>query len=419
MPPRHGKTELIGKHFPLWCFDRFQDDPTWRFTLTSYSSSFAAGWGGQARDLCSEHSASLGFGISPSVRAGSEWRTTTGQTMYSTGVDGALTGLGANVLVVDDPIPNWEKAYSRAYRDKVWAWYLSTAYTRLEPGGSIIVVQTRWHDDDLVGRLLREMAKGGDQWEVITFPAIAEAGDPLGRAPGEPLWAERYSLEDLRAIELAVGPFVWAGLFQQRPRPAGGLMFAADRWRYYLFPPPLHTFDRIIQSWDMSFEDARTSDYVCGGVWGIRQAEAYLLDLVRDRMSFDRAVRAVRDMCALYPTSSGVFVEKAANGAAIVSHLEREIPGLIAVPPVGSKEARAAAVQPFQVAGNIYIPHPDRVRWAAGFVAELEAFPNGENDDQVDMFSLALAQAWLTGGLPPSNVQIVLETLRTQSRFRR
>src|SRR3569832_1537772 len=198
MPPRHGKSEEVSKWFPTWVLETFHD---WRVMLSSYEAMYAASWGRKVRDLLEGHADELTVRVKSNSKAADYWETTEGGGMMTAGAGGALTGKGANVLIVDDPIKNWAEANSPVVRERIWDWWQSTAYTRLEPDGIAIVVQTRWHEDDLAGRLLRGEAEGREKWDLLNLPAIAEAGDMMGREIGEPLWPERFGLQDLERIQ--------------------------------------------------------------------------------------------------------------------------------------------------------------------------------------------------------------------------
>jgi predicted phage terminase large subunit-like protein len=309
--------------------------------------------------------------------------------MISVGIGGGITGQGADLLLIDDPIKNREEADSEVYREKIWQEWQSTLYTRLHPGGAVIIILTRWHEDDLAGRLLNPEYGEVEDWTIISLPAKAEEGDLLGRAPGEPLWPEHgYDQAWMDTTKKAVGSYAWAALYQQRPSPAKGTMFKREWWKYYKEPP--NDFRVIIQSWDMTFKDTQGTDYVVGQVWGLHKADKYLLDQVRDRMDFVTTCEAVRNLSAKWPQTNYKLVEDKANGPAVISTLQRELGGFIAVKPDGSKEARASAVAPSIEAGNVYIPDPSIAPWVNDYVEECSAFPKGANDDQVDAMSQAL-----------------------------
>lgn len=387
MPPRHVKSTMCSRNFPAWYTARF---PGKRVLLTSYEAEFAATWGGKARAIIAAHGEEVfGVGVAGRQQARNSWRLTNGSEMVTAGVGGSLTGRGADVLIIDDPVKNAQEALSATYRDRTWEWYQSTAYTRLEPGGSIILILTRWHEDDLAGRILNNPVEG-EEWRVVSFPAIAEDHDILGRAPGEALWPERYSVADLLRIKEAVGSHWWEALYQQHPSSMEGNMFRREWWRYWEHRP---VCEEVIQSWDMRFGDSRDSgSFVVGQVWGKAGAQRFLLDQVRGRWSFTQSLDAVRMLTARWPDARIRLVENKANGPAIMSALQREIGGFVPVEPSGSKEARAAAVTPDVEGGNVFLPDPSMpgYEWVTGFVEEWAAFPRGGNDDQVDAGTQAL-----------------------------
>jgi predicted phage terminase large subunit-like protein len=385
MPPRHGKSECASHWFPTWLLSLW---PERRVILTSYEADFAASWGRKVRNTLGAHRDALGVRIADDSAAANRWETVDGGGMLTAGVGGPITGRGAHVLIVDDPVKNADEAASPTYRQRTWEWWQSTAYTRLEPDGAAVVVMTRWHEDDLAGRLLAEMQAGGERWDVLNLPAIAEAEDLLGRPEGAALWPSRYDGVAFERIKRAVGSRVWTALYQQRPAPDEGDIFKRDWWRFYQLPPA--TFDAVIQSWDMAFKDKATSDFVVGQVWGARGADRFLLDQVRGRMNFPATLVAVRALSAKWPQATLKLVEDKANGTAVIDTLRSEIGGLVAVEPEGGKMARAQAVSPQVEARNVHLPDPLIAPWVGDFVEETAAFPNAPHDDQVDTMTQAL-----------------------------
>lgn len=387
MPPRHGKSELTSRYFPAWYLGIFPDR---RIILASYEADFAASWGRKARDLLEEHGRSLfGVTVSSASSAASRWDIQGYEGgMVTAGVRGPITGKGANVAIIDDPVKNDQEAMSKTYREAAWDWYRATFSTRIQEDGAIILIMTRWHEDDLAGRLIKAQEEGGEKWEVVNLPALAEKNDMLGRQPGEPLCPELFSKETLKETETRLGSYWWNALYQQRPSPQEGGILKRNWWKFYRQAP--QQFDEVIQSWDMSFKETDDGSYVVGQVWGRKGADKYLLDQVRDRMDFPSTVVAVRTLSAKWPMARAKLVEDKANGPAVISTLKKEIPGLIAVQPQGSKEARASAVSPDIEAGNVYLPDPSTAPWVHGFIEECAAFPNGANDDQVDAMTQAL-----------------------------
>ena len=387
MPPRHGKSEFISRYSTAWILGKFPDT---RIILASYEADFAATWGRKARDLLEEHGPSLfGIRVSGKSSAANRWDIEGHEGgMVTAGVNGPITGKGADIGIIDDPVKNDQEAMSVTYQERTYEWYKSTFRTRLQRDGAIILIMTRWHENDLAGKLLAAQEEEGEKWEVVSLPAIAEDDDPLGREIGQPLCPGLFTKDALESIKKAVGSYWWASLYQQRPSPAEGGIFKRNWWQYYRRVPD--RFDEIIQSWDMTFKDTKTADYVVGQVWGRKGADKYLLDQVRDRMDFPATIQAVRTLSAKWPQARAKLVEDKANGPAVIATLKKEISGLIPVEPQGSKESRAWAVSPEVEAGNVYLPDPSIAPWVHDFIEECAAFPNGANDDQVDAMSQAL-----------------------------
>ncbi len=233
LPPRSSKSENSTIHFPAWYLMRHPDK---RVIVASYSADLAKTFSRRARDMVREHGKTL-FDVELSEESASvdQWALKDHHGLYlAVGVGGAATGHGASLLVLDDVVKNAEEANSATYRQKVWDWWTSTAYTRLDPDGAVVLTMTRWHTDDLAGRLLAEMEAGGEQWDVVRLPALAEdTGDALGRNPGDPLWPNRYGLEEYARIRTAVGSYVWNALYQQRPMDIEGGVFKALWLRWY------------------------------------------------------------------------------------------------------------------------------------------------------------------------------------------
>ena len=387
MPPRHGKSELVSRYFPAWFLGTFPDK---RIILVSYEADFAASWGRKARDLLEEHGPSLfGVRVSGKSSAANRWDIEGHEGgMITAGVNGPITGKGADIGIIDDPVKNDQEAMSVTYQERAYEWYKSTFRTRIQRDGAIILIMTRWHENDLAGKLLAAQEEDGEKWEVVSLPAMAEDDDPLGRELGQPLCPGLFTKDALESIKKSVGSYWWASLYQQRPSPAEGGIFKRNWWQYYRRAPD--RLDEIIQSWDMTFKDTKTADFVVGQVWGRKGADKYLLDQVRDRMDFPATIQAVRTLSAKWPQAKVKLVEDKANGPAVIATLKKEISGLIPVEPQGSKESRAWAVSAEVEAGNVYLPDPSIAPWVHDFVEECAAFPNGANDDQVDAMSQAL-----------------------------
>lgn len=403
MPPQEGKSQRTSRRFPTWLLTR---DPELRIAVASYEHGVARRWGRAIRDDINAHSTELGLAVSPLSSAAHEWQLAGHRGgVYCVGIGGALTGRPVDVLIVDDPIKDREQADSLTYRDRAWDWWTDVALTRLAPGAPVVVILTRWHEDDLAGRLLA--AEDGHLWRVINIPAEADHDpntgqvDPLGREPGEFMESARgRTREDWQAKKVAVGSRTWASLYQGRPSPEAGDIFERTWWRYYDRPQWIVRPDgshwvpdgepELIQSWDMAFKDTASSDYVVGVVLLRRGNQAFVLDRVRARLSFTETCRAFRELSAKWPQAVLKLVEDKANGTAVINALSRTVPGIVPEEPHGSKIARAAAVSPFVEAGNVFLPAPEIAPWVAELVEEAAAFPNGAHDDQVDAMSQGL-----------------------------
>ena len=431
MPPRHGKTELSSVYFPVWVLRR---NPKAKIGIISHSPNLAASWGRRVRREVERHGARLGIAIAPDAGAVSEWETTEGGGVMSRSIGQALAGVGFNVLIVDDPVRDFAAAHSEATRKAVWEWWTANVVTRLEPPYLVVVVATRWHEDDLIGRLLSRDHDGDpDEWDEVTIPAIADhdpakgESDALGREPGEPLLSplipnedREGALERLGKLARSVGSYAWSALFQQKPAPAKGAIFDISWWRYWTTDPARATADgkvryidpaelrtgRVIDSWDATFKGTDGSDYVVGQRWAAVGANRFLLWQSRARRSF---TQTVAEMEAALPGGSGAtpyadlvrerLVEDKANGPAIIDLLRDKISGLLPVNPRGSKEARARAVTPAIESGNVYLPDPGMpgYEWVSGLITEARSFPSGSNDDQVDSMTQALDHLYAGG----------------------
>lgn len=395
MPPRHGKSELVSRKFPAYLLGR---NPDTSIISCSYSADLASRMNRDVQRLIDSEKYSVLFPESHlfgknirSTAKGSFLRNSDifeivnhRGTYRSSGVGGGITGMGGEYIIIDDPVKNREDADSATMREKVYDWYTSTLYTRLEKDGCILLTLTRWHEDDLAGKLLKAAQEGADQWTILELPAVCEyPPKPYDvRQEGEALWKWKYDEEALEKMKVTVGSRDWAALYQQHPTPGEGGTFKREWWNYYkVLPDGLYDF---VQSWDCTFKDAQSSDYVVGQVWARKGSSRYLLDQVRGRMSFTETLCAIRSLSAKWPQAIRKLVEDKANGTAVIDVLRKEIPGLIPVEPEGGKIVRANAVTAVAEAGNIYLPDPSIAPWVHDFVEEHAVFPNGANDDQVD-----------------------------------
>ena len=408
MPPRSGKSQLASRHFPAYALGRY---PDLSIIATSYSADLASRMNRDVQRIMAEDS----YGrIFPESSLSEKNVRSTAQGSYlrnsdifeivghrgvyrSAGVGGGVTGMGADICILDDVLKDRASADSPTIRQNIWDWYTSTLYTRLAPGGGVIVMNTRWHEDDLSGRLLDAQARGeGDEWRVVNFPAIAEVDEPPYRKKGEALHPARYPLEQLLKIKATIGTRDWEALYQQHPVPDGGAIFKDEWLQRTWFPKDLPArFDAVIMSWDLAFKSTDASDFVVGQLVGRYGADYYLLDQLRGRWSFTETVAQVKELAerarARFPrTAPRILIEDKANGPAVIDALKHEVSGIVPVEPDGSKEARAHAVTALFEAGNVLLPDRSLAPWVDEYKLELTRFPSGAHDDQVDATTQAL-----------------------------
>lgn len=404
MPPRHGKSQVLSRHFPAYILGR---NPDARIIATSHTADLASAFNRDVQRIIDRPEYAQVF---PHTRlksamvtqeaAGHYLRTSdmfevVGYRGYykSAGIGGAITGMGGDWLVCDDLLKDWQQAKSPTVRLAQQEWYRSTLRTRAAKDARILGCMTRWHEDDVFGWLI-EMARSdplADQWTVINLPAINEdgPGDYDPRGVGEALWPEFFPLEEL-AKHRAGGLQTFVSLYQGRPAPAEGNIVKNEWWRYYAVAP--ERFDRVIISADLTFKDTAKGDYCAWQVWGKKGAAAYLLAEVHARQDFVAQCACLARLVDAWPHYSECVIEDAANGAAMVATMRSRIPKVIAVPPVGSKIGRAEAVSPLIEAGNVYLPERAMAPWVEAFVLEWGVFPKGRFDDRVDAASQALAR---------------------------
>jgi predicted phage terminase large subunit-like protein len=381
LPFRHGKSLLTSLWLPTWFLENFPDASV---ILTSYEASIARRWGRKVRDVFLLEE--LWTKIGQRTSAANDWETTEGGSMRTAGAGGAITGSGGHLIVIDDPIKNWEEACSHTRRQNLRDWFESTLYTRREPGATIIVNMNRWHEDDLSGWLLREHT---DDWTHVCLPGLAEENDPLGRLPGEALCPDRFPADDLRKTMAGMGQTKGLGMIQQRPIPGGGRIIRTDWCEKRFTVLPSNASHNCI-SVDASFKDGEKNSRVCIQAWARTRAEFFLLDQICRPMEFAETLDEVELMIRKWPWCRARYIEDKANGPAIISMLRKKVPGLIPVEPLGSKEARLQAVSPLFQSGSVILPDEVRAPWVADYVSELTSFPSAPFDDQVDATSQAL-----------------------------
>jgi predicted phage terminase large subunit-like protein len=389
MPPQNGKSKLASHWFPTWFLDLFPDR---KVVLISYGAEYAESWGRQVRDTIIEFKPFLNVQIAEAHGAAGEWGTTKDGGMVSTGIGGIVTGRRADLLIFDDPFKNHEEANSETQRQKVWDFFLSAAYTRLTPDGAIIVIMTRWHEDDLIGRLKKHQQDGGEEWEWLELPAIAEsADDPLGRLIGQPLWPGRWPIDALHRIQRMIGTYFFTALYQQRPQPREGNYFKRA-WFDIVSADRVPADIRWARSWDLAATDPEESggdpDWIAGCRMGKcqRTGEYFIGHMVRDQLA-PRGVESLIKQTAIADsrrTAIRVEQEGAASGKLTAHHFTRMLDGwpcrFVPVPRSG-KFLRSAAFNAACERGDVKLVEGS---WVQAFLDEAADFPTGKHDDQVD-----------------------------------
>lgn len=396
MPPQEGKSQRVSRWFPLWLLLR---NPDMRIAIVSYSDALARRWGRTIRNDIREHP-ELGLRVRSDTSAANEWQLDGYDGgVITAGIESGLTGRPVDGLIVDDPVKGQAEADSEVYRENAKDWWRGTASARLAPGAVGVVVATRWNEDDLTGFLKGPENEDAAAWRYLNIPAQAEDPDDiLGRRPGEFMTSARgRTHEEWEQRKRNAGSRAWNALYQGRPAPAEGGVFKRDWWRTAVVRPVQRSdgtwsslMDVEVISMDAAFKDTDGSDFVVLQVWGKTGARVRLVDQVRARMDFDGSVRALKALAAKWPGARLKLVEDKANGPAIISHLRKEVAGIVPVTPKDSKLARAYAVTPYVEAGNCEIPDPSWAPWVGDFVEECAAFPNAAHDDQVDCMTQAL-----------------------------
>jgi predicted phage terminase large subunit-like protein len=385
MPPGSAKSTYTSLLFPVWWFLRH---PRSTVICASHSLGLARSFGRRARDLVQEHAGQLGFAIKPGHRAAESWSTTDGGEYLAIGVRGAMIGRRADLIIIDDPVKSHADADSKRQREFLWEWYKSDVSTRLKPGGRVALVMTRWHKDDLGGLL---EATAGDGWRVLRLPALAEPGDPLGRGPGEPLWPEWEGLEALARRRALIGDRAWSALYQQKPQGPGGSLFNTAAITETEAAEPDNA---VIRGWDFAAtakDDGNEPDWTAGvKLWRAGDQRWVVLDVVRIRGSaldvedllLKTAAKDGRKVTIALPQDPGQA------GKFQASWFTGRLSGfhVVASRESGPKTERARYVASQVEAGHVAVV---RAPWNRAFLEELQDFPNGSKDDQVDALSRA------------------------------
>jgi predicted phage terminase large subunit-like protein len=404
MPPGSAKSTYSSVLFVPWYLAL---NPTHSVLAASHTVELADKWGRRVRNLCLEHGPTLGITLAADNQAVGRWSLQEGGEYFAAGVGVGIAGFRADLALIDDPIRSREDADSDLIREKIWDWYKTDLSVRLKPDGRIVLIMTRWHEDDLAGRLLLDMQKGGDAWDVLELPAEAGAQDPLGRSPGEFLWDEPpYNYGAFLRHEKQTQPARnWSALFQQQPAPEEGNQFKAEWLRPYTSHPPREQL-AVYGGSDYAVTDDG-GDFTCHVVVGVDvDGRVYLLDLWRGQAATDVWVREfcrlVREWKPLdwaeetgqITSGVGPFLEAEARRAKAYVNREQ-------FPTRANKATRAQSIRGRMANDGLYVP--EHAPWYADFRAELLSFPAGRHDDQVDALGLVgqLLDLMIEGRHPP------------------
>lgn len=392
MPPRHTKSEFASYLLPAWFLGKY---PNKKVIQTSHTAELAVGFGRKVRNLVDQDiytSVFPGVGLQADSKAAGRWATNAGGDYFAIGVGGAVTGKGADLLIIDDPHSEQEAALAEVnpeIYDKTYEWYTSGPRQRLQPGGSIVIVMTRWSKKDLTGQVLKaEAQRGGEGWEVIEFPAILPSGNPL--------WPEFWSQAELDALKNELPNGKWQAQYQQNPVSESSAIVKREWWQIWEGDDPPYC-DFTLMAWDTAFEKSNRADYSACTLWGVfyqdddtgkSQANIILLNAFRDRMEFpELKQRAIEQYNEWEPDS--VIIEKKASGAPLIYELRAMgIPVQEFTPSRGNdKISRLNAVSDLFASGRVWAPN---TQWAEEVIDEVASFPAGEHDDYVDSVSLAM-----------------------------
>lgn len=387
-PPRHGKSQLVDIYTPMWVLENF---PLYQVVLASYGADLSEGFGRQVRDTIEDNEDLLDMRVRHDARQVSNFRTHAGGGMFSVGLGGAITGRGANVLLIDDYIKEIKEALSQTYRDYVWNWFITTAYTRLEPGGTCIIIATRWHSNDLIGRILQNFP---GKWTNIVLPAIAETGDLLGRSPGDALFPERYPIGTLMERLEVLGPTFFQALFQQRPVDESKKL-ADSGWlnKINIIPSKI----KLVRVWDLAAtEDG--GDFTTGALCGYEEhtGNFFVLNIIREQLGPADVERKVLNTAIADGLNTEIVIEQepGSAGKALCEHYQRNVLTefkVVVMPVTKAKVIRAQPMLAAAEAGKVFVQEG---KWNAVFFKEFDTFP-GLYDDQVDTVSAGFTR--LTG----------------------
>ena len=385
-PPRHGKSELVSRRLPAYILGK---NPDAKIIASSYSSDLSSRMNRDVqRIIDSPEYRELfpkSYLSSKNIRSDAKGSYVRNSDMFemvgrqgayrSAGVGGGITGMGCDFGLIDDPIKDAEEANSPRIRQKVWEWFITTFLTRLEENAGWLTTMTRWHEDDLVGRIMKET----NDYEILELKAIND---------GKALWPVKYDIDFLNNRKKILGTKAFESLYQQNPTPDGGNIIKNDWIHHWKVLPP--QYQETMMSWDLAFKGTSTSDYVVGQMWGRWGADFFLLDQVRGKWDFTQTVRQVELFAIKHMNYGRIVIEDKANGPAVMNVLRNKIPGIVPYKPDSDKVSRLHSVTPVFESGNVFIPPIDKFDWVKEYVHELTSFPSAKHDDQVDATTQAL-----------------------------
>jgi len=388
MPPRHGKSKLVSEFFPAWYLGRNSNK---QLIHATYSGDLASGFGREIRNQIRDdqyREIFPGVTLAEDSKAVDKFHTSNGNIYLATGVDGSITGRGADLFLIDDPIKGRQEAESETMRRRLKDWFGSVAYTRLMPGGAIVIIQTRWHAADLAGYCINELAHEG--WEVVSFKAIAEPGDPLNRSEGAALWPTQYSLEALDAIKQTLSSRDWSALYQQSPMPSEGGMVKLSWFRR--FPNPsqrIGAASRIIQSYDTATKAKEFNDWSVGTTWADTKEGLDLVDVFRQRQEYPDLRRSIIANAERFKPSA-ILIEDKGSGQVLIQDLRAStrLPVIPINPGQRDKVVRLSGVTGVIESGRVGLP--ESAPWLVDYEMEIASFPLAAHDDQADSTSQAL-----------------------------
>ena len=385
MPPGSAKSTYASVLFPAWFL---ANNPKAALIAASHTAELAERFGRRVRNLIAEHSATLGIYLSADNKAAGRWETHEGGEYFAAGILGPITGRRADLVLIDDPVKSRQDADSETVSERVWEWWRADLSTRLKPGARVVLIMTRWSEQDLGGRLEEDMASGGRPWDVLRLPMEAEADDPLGRAPGDPLWPDWFTPDML--AEAKRDARTWSALYQQRPAPEDGDYFRRE-WLHPVPTMPPRESLRVYGGSDYAVT-SDGGDYTVHAVVGMdHDGRLWLLDLWRGQAASDVWVEAFCDLVLRWKPI-GWAEEQGQIRAGVGPFLDRrsrERRAFVArtqFPTRGDKSVRAQSIRGRMALDGLHIPAG--AKWRADLESELMSFPAGKHDDQVDALGL-------------------------------